>query len=184
MAYAHTSSALLASSNRSRRTLTDVFVNRWSGVRISRGLRRPVPDVREFSSDFQATATSLEQGTVAVQMPAPILYSNPGEPWRTSAALSGFWDRRSIFRRILTDLSGRLTLPVNRKVAGSSPASGATVFEYDFGRGEAAGGRSRGSYGHENGHGIRARPRMGSGIQPHARSRYDQSSVTEGSPCT
>jgi hypothetical protein len=55
-----------------------------------------------------------------------ILYSNPSEPWRTSVALSGFSNRRSVFRRTATDLSGRLTLPVYRKVAGSSPASGAT----------------------------------------------------------
>ena len=40
----------------------------------------------------------------------PVLYSNPGEPWRTSAALGGFWSRRSVFRRTLADLSGRLTV--------------------------------------------------------------------------
>jgi hypothetical protein len=41
----------------------------------------------------------------------------------------GFSSNRFVFQRILADLSGRLTLrpPVNRKVVGSSPTSGATV---------------------------------------------------------
>ena len=33
-----------------------------------------------------------------------------GESRRASAALSGYWSRRSVFKRTLVDLSGRLTV--------------------------------------------------------------------------
>jgi len=65
--------------------------------------------VREAREAVEA-ARGATRTTTKPLAPRAILYSNPGEPWRTSAVSSGFWSRRSVFRRTLADLSGRLAV--------------------------------------------------------------------------